>query len=231
MQIQGGVTITSGITMIFQPGAPTVGTATATGVTTATISFTAPSYNGGSTITSYTAVSSPGGITAVLNQSGSGTITVTGLSSATTYTFVVYATNSIGQSANSQSSNSITTQTAGQSWAVSSTDPIISWSGGGITRIFAILSNGTDTNQWQYAPSPWTSWTNFGAGSNTYVAVAGGIYWNGQNYSGFVKSTGWNSGNPSYKQRYPSSNTFGFATYMTDEVTAFNNNNYTGPTS
>jgi len=91
------------------PGAPTIGLATSTGPTTATVAFTAPSNNGGSVITSYTAVSSPGGVTTTLSQAGSGTITVTGLSGGTAYTFVVYATNSAGNSANSGPSNSITT--------------------------------------------------------------------------------------------------------------------------
>lgn len=93
------------------PGAPTIGTATSTGTTTATVTYTAPSSDGGSTITSYTAVSSPGGITATVNTSSSGTINITGLSSGTSYTFVVYATNSVGNSTNSASSNSITTST------------------------------------------------------------------------------------------------------------------------
>jgi hypothetical protein len=91
------------------PGAPTIGTATATGATTATVAFTAPASNGGSTITSYTATSSPGGITGTLSQSGSGTITVTGLTASTSYTFTVKATNGVGQSAASSASNSITT--------------------------------------------------------------------------------------------------------------------------
>ena len=91
------------------PGAPTIGTATSTGTTTATISFTAPASNGGSTITSYTAVSSPGSITGTLSQAGSGTITVSGLTAGTSYTFTVYATNTAGNSSNSSASNSITT--------------------------------------------------------------------------------------------------------------------------
>jgi hypothetical protein len=94
------------------PGAPTIGTATATYVTTATVAFTQPASNGGSVITSYTATSSPGGITGTLSQAGSGTITVTGLTGATSYTFTVTATNAIGTSAPSSASNSITTQTA-----------------------------------------------------------------------------------------------------------------------
>jgi len=91
------------------PGAPTIGSATATGTTTATVAFTAPAGNGGTPITSYTAVSSPGNITGTLNQAGSGTITVSGLSPGTSYTFTVYATNPAGNSANTSASNSITT--------------------------------------------------------------------------------------------------------------------------
>jgi hypothetical protein len=91
------------------PGAPTIGTATQTGSTTATVVFTQPASNGGSVITSYTATSSPGGVTGTLSQAGSGTITVTGLSPAVSYTFTVTATNAIGTSAASAASNSITT--------------------------------------------------------------------------------------------------------------------------
>jgi len=94
------------------PDAPTIGTATATGSTTATVTFTAPENNGGSVITSYTATSSPGGITGTLSQAGSGTITVTGLTASTSYTFTVTATNAIGTSSASAASNSITTPAA-----------------------------------------------------------------------------------------------------------------------
>lgn len=91
------------------PNAPTIGTATATGSTTASVTYTAPANDGGSPITSYTAVSSPSGITATVTQSGSGTINVTGLTTGTAYTFTVYATNLGGNSASSSASNSITT--------------------------------------------------------------------------------------------------------------------------
>jgi hypothetical protein len=91
------------------PGAPTIGTATATGATTATVSYTAPASNGGAPITLYTATSSPGGITGTLSQAGSGTITVSGLTGGTSYTFTVTATNSVGTSSPSAASNSIFT--------------------------------------------------------------------------------------------------------------------------
>ena len=89
------------------PGSPTIGTATA-GDGQANISFTAPADDGGSPITTYTATSNPGNITGTVSQAGSGTIIVTGLTNGTAYTFTVTATNSVGTSAASAASNSVT---------------------------------------------------------------------------------------------------------------------------
>ena len=116
-----GMTTGYGKSNTSVPGAPTIGTATATGSTTATVAFTAPGSNGGLTITSYTAVSSPGSITGTLSQAGSGTITVSGLTAGTAYTFTVYATNSKGNSSSSSASNSITTSAAPNSQSYTST--------------------------------------------------------------------------------------------------------------
>ena len=99
-----GVPVETAITV---PGAPTIGIATAQNEE-ATITFTAPTDNGGSTITTYTAISSPDGITGTISQAGSGEITVIGLTNGTEYTFTVTATNAIGTSAASAASNSIT---------------------------------------------------------------------------------------------------------------------------
>ena len=91
-----------------RPDAPTIGTATAISGE-ATVPFTAPSSDGGSAITSYTATSSPGDFTGTISQSGSGSIIVSGLTSGTAYTFTVTATNAIGTSLASAVSNSVVT--------------------------------------------------------------------------------------------------------------------------
>ncbi|HJV77398.1 MAG TPA: fibronectin type III domain-containing protein [Paludibacter sp.] len=91
-------------TTITVPDAPAIGTATA-GDTQASVSFTAPAFNGGSTITGYTVTSSPG------NFTGTGTtspIIVTGLTNSTAYTFTITATNIVGTSTASAASNSVT---------------------------------------------------------------------------------------------------------------------------
>lgn len=92
------------------PGAPTIGSpARVSGSgTSIDVPFTAPASDGGSAITSYTAVSTPGSLTGTLSQSGSGTIRVTGLTQGTSYTFAVYATNGVGNSSNSAASSAIT---------------------------------------------------------------------------------------------------------------------------
>ena len=87
------------------PGAPTIGTATA-GDSSATVAFTAPTNLGvPPVITSYTAVSSPGGFT---GTGASSPITVSGLTNGTAYTFTVTATNSTGTGPASAASNSAT---------------------------------------------------------------------------------------------------------------------------
>jgi hypothetical protein len=88
------------------PGAPTIGTATSTGGTSASVAFTAPTFAGlPGVITSYTVTSSPGGITA---SGASSPVAITGLTEGTPYTFTVTATNASGTGTASAASNSVT---------------------------------------------------------------------------------------------------------------------------
>ena len=101
------VNMIGGIASSLVPDSPIIGTVSIFGVD-ATIPFTAPINNGGAAITSYTVTSNPGVFTGSLSQSGSGSITISGLTLGTTYTFTVTATNSNGTSVASSASNSVT---------------------------------------------------------------------------------------------------------------------------
>ncbi len=85
------------------PVAPT-NVLAAAGNEQAAVSFTLPSTDGGSLITGYTVTSKPGGITATSSASP---IIVPGLNNGTAYAFTVTATNSIGTSPPSASSNRV----------------------------------------------------------------------------------------------------------------------------
>lgn len=86
------------------PSTPTIGTATDAGTgTSVSVTFTPTSATG--VDASYTALSSPGSITATGSSSP---ITVSGLTTGTAYTFQVRANNPGGSSAYSSASNSVT---------------------------------------------------------------------------------------------------------------------------
>jgi hypothetical protein len=101
----------------LQPTAPTIGTATVVDATSATVAFTASSYIGKGTIT-YTATSSPGGLT---GTSATSPITVSGLTTGTAYTFTVVGNTNYGvASVASAASNSITPAASGDFESIAS---------------------------------------------------------------------------------------------------------------
>ena len=97
------------------PGVPTIGSATVTGGVSVSVSYTAPTFDGNTSILSYTAVAynypsgTDTGITGIAYGPNSGSVTVSGLTPGSAYTFKVYATNGIGNSGLSGVSNNVTT--------------------------------------------------------------------------------------------------------------------------
>jgi len=88
------------------PGAPVIGSVTA-GDGSAVVNFTAPADDGGATISSYTATSSPGSRSASCSGSP---CTVTGLTNGQSYRFSVTATNEAGEGPSSNLSSAVTPQ-------------------------------------------------------------------------------------------------------------------------
>lgn len=122
------------------PAAPTIGTATA-GVSQASVAFTAPVNDGGSTLIDFTVTMSPGGATATGTSSP---VVVTGLTNGTAYTATVRARNSVGSSAASAASNSVT--------------PI----GTGLraSGLAYLTESGNDTTGWSYTTQSGAQYSN-----------------------------------------------------------------------
>jgi hypothetical protein len=87
------------------PGSPT-GVSAVAGNALADITWTAPTSNGGSAITGYTATASPGGLTCTTTTAT--TCRISTLTNGTAYTFSVVATNAQGNSAASAASAAVT---------------------------------------------------------------------------------------------------------------------------
>jgi hypothetical protein len=91
------------------PTAPLITKVEATDADEAVIFFNPPASDGGSPVYYYTAISNPGLVTVLSPQSGAGSITVSGLTKATTYTFTLTAHNINGSSKAGTSPAPITT--------------------------------------------------------------------------------------------------------------------------
>ena len=162
------------------PGAPVIGTATRSASQSVQVTFTAPANVGGSSITSYTATSSPGSIT---GTGASSPVTVTGLTNGTAYTFTVTATNSYGTGTASGSSNSATpygvpgAPTIGTATSTGTTTATVSFtapaSNGGstITSYTAVSSPGSVTGTLSQAGSGTITVSGLSAGTSYTFTV------------------------------------------------------------
>ena len=92
------------VVVATKPGAPTSVTATSNATQQSVISWTAPTADGGSSITGYTATANSGATCTTSTT----TCTITGLSDGTSYTFTVTATNALGTSDSSSSASART---------------------------------------------------------------------------------------------------------------------------
>ena len=91
---------------VIAPAAPTGVGATA-GNAQVGVSWTAPAWNGGAAVTSYTATASPGGATCTATAPAT-SCTITGLTNGTAYTVTVTATNTAGTGPASAASAAVT---------------------------------------------------------------------------------------------------------------------------
>ena len=91
------------------PSTPLITKVEATDADEAVVFFTAPKDDGGTPIYYYTVTSNPGAISVIAPIQGTGSVTVTGLTKATTYTFTLTAHNINGSSRAATSPAPITT--------------------------------------------------------------------------------------------------------------------------
>jgi hypothetical protein len=145
------------------PGAPVIGTATVTGATSVSLTFTAPASNGGTAITGYTVSSSPA-ITPV-NVAGS-PATITGLTTGQSYTFTVTATNSAGTGSASAASNAVVPASLNVAPVISGSPATTATAG--VAYTFTPTASDADTGTTlTFSASNVPAWANFSSSTGT----------------------------------------------------------------
>ena len=138
MRYQAGIVL-PGYNALKVANAPTIGTAINAGPTSVSVVFTAPSCVGGGAITSYTVFANCG---VKLATGASSPITVTGLTTGTSYTFKAVATNAYGPSYPSAASNSVVPATL-VTCATYTTAGTYTWiAPAGVTSVAAVAVGG-----------------------------------------------------------------------------------------
>jgi hypothetical protein len=143
------------------PGSPTGVSAGPAGPTSISVSWLPPASTGGASITSYTVTPYIGTApqTPVVVPASSTSTTVTGLAPATTYTFTVVATNSLGSSPPATSNPATTGYTT-----------VITGLTGGDTYTFTVIATNTFGSSPESAPSnPVTLPGPSGPGTGFYI--------------------------------------------------------------
>ena len=136
------------------PSAPTSPSATAQNEQ-ATISWSAPTSDGGAAVSSYTVTANPGGATCTTATTS---CTITGLTNGTAYTFTVTASNAVGASTASSATSPVTP--AVQAYAVTYDS-----NGGSVVSAGSFTTNGTvsepaDPDRSGYAFDGWSTTLN-----------------------------------------------------------------------
>jgi hypothetical protein len=172
---------TASIPTVSAPSAPT-NVSAVRGDGQATVSWSAAADNG-STITGYTATSSPGGKTCT--TTGALQCTVTGLSNGTSYTFTVTATNGVGPGPASSPSTAVVPAglpgaPTGVSATAGNTSALVSWTapssnGSAITGYTATSSPGGKTCSTTSTPQCTVSGLTNGTSYTFTVTASNGV--------------------------------------------------------
>jgi hypothetical protein len=170
-----GMSIQAAAVVTTVPDAPTIGAATVTGATTASINGTAPTNNGGAAIDNYRATLSPSGLTFT---SATLPVPATGLATGTAQTARLEAHNSVGWSSMSAASNSFTPSAANQAPAFGGSIANISGTSGTAITPVNVASNFTDTDTLTYSASAggtaWPSWAGINASTGAITGTPTG---------------------------------------------------------